>query len=122
MEGLPKAGSIHAAGTLISSIPLNKVIPLCKQDKRDINATSLNLSQAEAGGLVKMDYLSLATLYVTDSVEKETGFKFDADFGDYNDEQVWNLIGSRNTTGLFQISSKIYKDRMGRLIEAEQKA
>ena len=115
MEGLPKAGSIHAAGTLISSIPLNKVIPLCKQDKRDINATSLDLSQAENGGLVKMDYLSLATLYVTDSVEKETGFKFDADFGDYNDEQVWNLIGSRNTTGLFQISSKIYKDRMGRL-------
>lgn len=115
MEGLPKAGSIHAAGTLISSIPLKELVPLVKQDKREINATSLDLAQAETAGLVKMDYLGLATLYVTDKVEKETGFKFDMEFGDYEDERVWKLIGSRNTTSLFQISSKIYKDRMGRL-------
>lgn len=115
MEGLPKAGSIHAAGTLISSRPLKELVPLVKQDKRDINATSLDLAQAECAGLVKMDYLGLATLYVTNKVEKDTGFKFDMEFGDFEDENVWNLIGSRNTTGLFQISSKIYKDRMGRL-------
>ena len=29
--------------------------------------------------------------------------------------RIWNLIGSRNTTGLFQIASKTYKDRMPRL-------
>lgn len=51
MEGLPKASSIHAAGTLISSRPLKDIIPLVKQDKRDINATSLDLSQAESAGL-----------------------------------------------------------------------
>lgn len=62
-----------------------------------------------------MDYLGLATLYVTDSVENNTGFKFDMEFGDYDDPKVWELIGSRNTTSLFQISSKTYKDRMYRL-------
>lgn len=115
LEGLPKASSIHAAGTLISSVPLCDLIPLVKQDKKDINATSLNLSQAESAGLVKMDYLGLATLYVTDTVENNTGFKFDMEFGDYDDPKVWELIGSRNTTSLFQISSKTYRDRMWRL-------
>ena len=33
----------------------------------------------------------------------------------FHDEAVWDLIGSRNTTGVFQISSATYKSRMWRL-------
>ena len=33
MEGLPKAGSIHAAGTLISSRPLKELVPLLNKTK-----------------------------------------------------------------------------------------
>lgn len=115
MEDLAKASSIHAAGTLISNTKLKDIVPLLKQDKKEMIATSLDLDQAELAGLVKMDYLGLSTLYVTNRVEKETGYLFDKEFGDYNDENVWNLIGSRNLTGLFQISSRTYKDRMSRL-------
>lgn len=115
MEGLPKARSIHAAGTLISSVKLKHLIPLLKQDNKDMNATSLDLSQAEGFGLIKMDFLGLATLTVLDKVEKITGTKFDFEFNKYDDEKVWNLIGSRELSGIFQISSKIYKDRMYKL-------
>lgn len=115
MEGLPKARSIHPAGTLISSIPLKKIIPLISQSERDINATSLDLSQAEGFGLVKMDFLGLSTLTVIDKVENMTGDKFDFEFNRYDDKKVWNLIGSKDLSGIFQISSKIYKDRMYKL-------
>ena len=115
MEGLPRASSIHAAGTLIAKTPLHDLIPMIKKDGSELNATSFDLSQAEKMMLVKYDFLGLATLEVLDEVKKETGYDFDIEFDKYDDENVWNLIGSRNTTALFQIASSIYKQRMSRL-------
>ena len=115
MEGLPRASSIHAAGTLIAKTPLHDLIPMIKKDGSELNATSFDLSQAEKMMLVKYDFLGLATLEVLDEVKKETGYHFDVEFDKYDDENIWNLIGSRNTTGLFQIASSTYKQRMSRL-------
>lgn len=115
MEGLPRASSIHAAGTLIAKTPLYDLVPMIKKDGSNLNATSFDLSQAEKMMLVKYDFLGLATLTVVDDVERETGFKFDIEFDKYDDKEVWDLIGSRNTTGLFQIASPTYKQRMNRL-------
>ena len=115
IENLPRATSIHAAGTLIAKTPLHDLIPMIKKDDSLLNATSLDLSQAEKMKLVKYDFLGLATLSVINEVEKATNDVFDIEFDRYNDEAVWELIGSRNTTGLFQIASSTYKQRMGRL-------
>lgn len=116
IEGLPRASSIHAAGTLIAKTPLYDLVPMIKKDGSNLNATSFDLSQAEKMMLVKYDFLGLATLTVVDDVERETGFKFDIEFDKYDDKEVWDLIGSRNTTGLFQIASPTYKQRMSRLV------
>lgn len=51
LEDLPRATSIHAAGTLIASTPLIEAIPLLSKKDEEILATSLNLSDAEAAGL-----------------------------------------------------------------------
>lgn len=115
IEDLPRATSIHAAGTLIAKTPLHDLIPMIKKNDSDLNATSLDLSQAEKMKLVKYDFLGLATLSVIDKVQKSTNDIFDIEFDNYDDEKVWNLIGSRNTTGLFQIASSTYKQRMSRL-------
>jgi DNA polymerase-3 subunit alpha len=115
LEDLPRAGSIHAAGTLVSPVELMKYIPLIKPNTEGINATALNLSDAEKAGFVKYDFLSLATLAVIDQTEKDVGYYFDIANDKYDDEAVWDLIGSKNTTCLFQIASKTYKDRMFRL-------
>lgn len=115
LEGLPRASSIHAAGTLIAKTPLHDLIPMIKKDGGELNATSFDLSQAERMMLVKYDFLGLSTLDVLADVQEQTGDIFDVEFDKYDDQRIWDLIGSRNTTGLFQIASKTYKDRMPRL-------
>jgi DNA polymerase-3 subunit alpha len=115
LEDLPSHSSIHAAGTIISPVNLLDFIPLIKPKNEGINATALNLSDAEKAGFVKQDFLSLATLTVTAKTEKNVGFTFDFVNNEYDDPETWALIGSKNTTGLFQISSRTYKERMGRL-------
>lgn len=116
MEGLPRSSSIHAAGTLIAKTPLHDLIPMIKKKDSDLlNATSFDLSQAEKMKLVKYDFLGLSTLDVLEETKKTTGYYFDIEFDKYDDENVWKLIGSRNTTALFQIASSTYKQRMWRL-------
>jgi DNA polymerase-3 subunit alpha len=115
LEDLPRSTSIHAAGTIISPVPLIEYIPLIKSNNENINATALNLSAAEKAGFVKQDFLALSTLSVLYGTERAVGYHFDFNDNEYDDDEVWDLIGSKNTTTLFQIGSKTYKDRMPRL-------
>lgn len=114
IEGLPDHAGIHAAGIIIAESDIIQVAPLIKNNDL-LKATALNLHDAETQMLVKYDYLGLANLSLIKKLEQMTSVKFDIEFDEYNDEKVWNTIGSRYTTGLFQINSNIYKKRMGRL-------
>lgn len=115
LEGLPSSSGIHAAGILISPISLTDRAPLIKPNKEGVLATSLNLDDAEKN-FVKFDYLSLASIGVIKHTEDDIGWNFDyQDDTLLEDDAVWDLISSRNTTGVFQVSSKTYKDRMPRL-------
>lgn len=115
LEDLPRHTSIHAAGTLITTEPLIEQVPLIKKDDEGINATALNLKSAEKAGKIKFDFLGLATLDITSATEKLVGYKFNYRTNAFDDPDVWALIGSKNTTGLFQIASNTYKTRMPRL-------
>lgn len=115
IEGLARATSIHAAGTLIAKTPLHDLVPMIKKDDSNLNATSFDLSQAEKMMLVKYDFLGLSTLDTIAETIRRTNDIFDIEFDSFDDENIWNLIGSRNTTGLFQIASNTYKTRMPRL-------
>lgn len=119
IEGLPKSPGVHAAGTLIAPISLKKKIPLIRKNEKDddenidnINATSLTLKDCETAKMIKFDFLGIASLDVISMIEKDTGYEFDYLNNDFNDSNIWSLIGSKNTTGLFQIGSKTYKERM----------
>lgn len=114
ISDVPFASSIHAAGMLISPRPLAEIVPLIPT-KKEIRATSLPLSDVEIAGLVKMDFLSLASLSVYEKTQIDIGLAVDLNKINFDDEKVWSLIGSKYTTGLFQISSKTYKSRMPRL-------
>lgn len=115
LEDIHRTASTHAAGTLISPVDLIEYVPLIRAKDKDILATSINLEDAEIARFVKLDFLGLATLAVIDQTEKEAKDYFDFKSDEFNEPLVWDLIGSKNTTGLFQISSKIYKERMHRL-------
>lgn len=115
LEGLPDHMSVHAAGTLIAKSVISDIAPMIRQENKNLNATALDLHDAESQRLVKYDYLGLNTLNIISECERLTGYKFDIEFDSYDDPKVWDLIGSRNTTGLFQIGSNTYKQRMSRL-------
>ncbi|PTY93035.1 DNA polymerase III subunit alpha [Heyndrickxia sporothermodurans] len=115
ISDVPSATSIHAAGILVTPVNLSSHIPLVRSNKEGINATALNLGDAEAAGFVKFDFLSLASLNVYEKTQQDVGFHFDVLSNNFDDEKVWSLIGSKYTTGLFQISSNTYKSRMPRL-------
>lgn len=115
LENLPSHMSIHAAGTLIADTDIIDVAPMIRQVDKELNATSLDLHAAESQKLVKYDYLGLNTLNIISECEKLTGDIFDIEFNNYDDEKVWELISSKNTTGLFQIGSNTYKSRMYKL-------
>lgn len=117
LENIERTTSIHAAGTLISSIPLNEYIPLIRNntDNKDMLATSLDLSDSEYAGAIKYDFLALNTLDIIKATEKDTGFIMDFDNDELlNDKKVWDTINNHSDT-LFQISSDTYKKRMHKL-------
>lgn len=115
LEGLPCHTSIHAAGTLIVNSKVADVAPMVRQESKELNATALDLHDAESQKLVKYDYLAINNLNIVKECQELTGEVFDVEFGSYDDEKIWDLICSRNTTGLFQIGSNTYKQRMRRL-------
>lgn len=117
LSNIPKSTSVHAAGTLISPVPLGEYIPLIRSKHDNIDATALNLTDAETAGFIKYDFLGLSTLGVIKKCKKFIGCKDIYEFvGDrFDDPKVWSVIGSKHTSGLFQIGSPTYKQRMGRL-------
>lgn len=117
LTNIPKSTSIHAGGVLISPINLKDNIPLIRSNNDKISATSLTLEDAEHAGLIKYDFLSICTLGVINKIKKALNiddvYKYIGD--KYDDEKVWDLIGSKHTAGLFQIGTPTYRQRMGRL-------
>ncbi len=115
LSNFPSFLSTHAAGVLISPINLRESIPLIKPNENGVNITSLNLEEAESIGIVKFDFLSLNSISIYEKTKEDVGAKFDYLNNKFDDENVWSIVSSLNSAGLFQISSKVYRDRMYKL-------
>lgn len=115
LEGLESAASIHAAGTLITREPVLETMPMIRQQKKELQATALELKACELVKGIKYDFLGLNTLDILIYCQELSGDKFDMEFDPCDDSDVWDLISSNKTTGLFQIGTDTYKKRMPRL-------
>lgn len=116
IEGYPSSMGIHPAGIVISPVSIADRYPLIRAKDKELHATSLDLNNVEALSGVKFDLLSLANLTTIGAVLEETHTKLDyTNDAFFKEQSVWDLIGSSNTTGLFQISSTTYKSRMPQL-------
>lgn len=108
IEGVIRNQSVHAAGVVISSIDLDELTPLIKQN--DVIATAYDMSSIEKLGLVKMDFLGLRTLSVIDDTIKLIKKINNIDLDIYNlnleDKKVYELLGNGQTVGVFQLESK----------------
>ena len=108
LEGLPRHTSMHAAGVVISSRPVDEFVPLQRAADGTIT-TQYNMTELEELGLLKMDFLGLRTLTViqdaTNMAERRTGQKIDLRKVDYNDPKVMKMIGEGRCEGVFQLES-----------------
>ncbi len=80
LEGFVRHASTHAAGVVISPVPLQEIVPLHKSNKDEIT-TQYAMDDLEKIGLLKMDFLGLTTLTIIDDcvklIEKTRGEKLD---------------------------------------------
>lgn len=107
VEGLKRHISTHAAGVVISSVPLDSVIPICYSAGEML--TGVTMSYLEELGLLKMDFLALRNLTiiqnVLDLIEQDTQKKVNLNKIDLNNSKVLELFESANTSGIFQFES-----------------
>ena len=107
LEGLPRHASTHAAGVVISSVPTMDLVPL--QRNEDSITTQYNMGNLEALGMLKMDFLGLRNLTIIqdccDFIERQGKKAPDFSKQDFDDKNVYDLISSGDTTGIFQLES-----------------
>ncbi len=119
LEGLPRNTSMHAAGVVISEKPMDNYVPLARAQDGTIT-TQFVMTTIEELGLLKMDFLGLRTLSVIDNAikmaeAKDNSIKIDFEKIGYDDKQVFELIGSGKTEGVFQLESAGMKNFMKEL-------
>ena len=117
LEGLPRHTSMHAAGVVIGSRPIDEFVPLSRASDGTL-VTQFTMTTIEELGLLKMDFLGLRTLTVIQNAEKLVRRKVnDFDIGkiDYNDRGVLDMIGLGRTEGVFQLESGGMKNFMKEL-------
>ena len=115
LEGLPRHTSIHAAGVVIAPEPVDHFVPLSKGSEGNVT-TQYTMTTLEELGLLKMDFLGLRTLTVVQNAAGMCGMS-DEDMLhlDLEDENVWKLISSGRTEGIFQLESSGMKQFMKEL-------
>ena len=118
LEGLPRHTSMHAAGVVIGSRPLDEFVPLSRASDGTIT-TQFTMTTIEELGLLKMDFLGLRTLTVIQNAErlinKNKNVTFNIKDIDYNDKNVLDMIGTGRTEGVFQLESAGMKTFMKEL-------
>ncbi|ACA54090.1 DNA polymerase III subunit alpha [Clostridium botulinum] len=107
LEGLPRHTSTHAAGVVIASQPLVNYVPLQKNEESIV--TQFTMGTLEELGLLKMDFLGLRTLTVMRDavriIRENKGIDIDLDNIDFEDKEVYKMIGQGQTVGVFQLES-----------------
>jgi DNA polymerase-3 subunit alpha len=110
IEGLNRNMATHAAGVVIAGENLSEQVPLYKDHSANLilPSTQFDMHSSENAGLVKFDILGLTALTVISKTIKMLGIKkIKLDIGkiDLQDQNIFKLLTTGETTGLFQLES-----------------
>ncbi len=110
LEGLNRNMATHAAGVVIAGEKLAEQFPLYIDHSSNLilPSTQYDMYSSENAGLVKFDLLGLKTLTVIDKTLKRLKVKnihLDISKINQNDQKVFSLLSTGETTGLFQLES-----------------
>ncbi|MBD1164691.1 DNA polymerase III subunit alpha [Pelagibacterales bacterium SAG-MED13] len=117
LEGLNRNFATHAAGVVIADKKLTDVVPLYKDISANLllPSTQFDMYSAENAGLIKFDFLGLKTLTVINNTQKLIKKKnkdFKIEDISFEDQNVFDLLSSGKTVGLFQIESAGMRDAL----------
>ncbi len=115
IEGLARHASVHAAGVVIAPGPLTDYVPVCLAPQEpDAIITQYDMVALEQVGMLKIDVLGLRTLTVIHDavgmVQARHGITLDIVGLDLADPEVYRLLGSGRTAGVFQFESPLATD------------
>ncbi len=118
LEGVCRNAGMHAAGVVISSVPLRELVPIYVTNKQEI-VTQYDMLGLEKLGLLKMDFLGLTTLTIVNEainlIEKYRGTKICLEDLPLDDAQTYEKIFSTGfTSGVFQFESSGMQDILRR--------
>jgi len=110
VEGLNRNMATHAAGVVIAGENLSEQVPLYKDHSANLilPSTQFDMHSSENAGLVKFDILGLTALTVISKTIKMLDLrkiKLDISKIDLQDQNVFKLLSTGETTGLFQLES-----------------
>ncbi len=118
LEGVCRNAGMHAAGVVISSIPLRELVPLYVTNKQEI-VTQYDMLGLEKLGLLKMDFLGLTTLTIIEEamklIQKYRGEKVVIEDLPLDDLATYEKVFSSGlTAGVFQFESPGMQDVLRR--------
>ncbi len=117
IEGLARNAGVHAAGVVISPVPLQELVPLYKTNRDEI-VTQFDMNGLDKLQLLKMDFLGLTTLTIIHDalnwIEKTRKIRLDPDDFPLDDPKSYDIFARGLTSGVFQFESPGMRDILRR--------
>jgi DNA polymerase-3 subunit alpha len=108
LEGVNKTFGMHAAGVVISDVPLEEIVPVQKNNDGTI-ISQFYMEDLAYVGLVKMDFLGLRNLTMIDKavkiIKQTRGVEIDPDKLPLDDVQTFQTISNGDLSGIFQLET-----------------
>jgi DNA polymerase III subunit alpha len=108
LEGCARHSSVHAAGVVISPLPLQELIPIAVSGKDEVT-TQYVMSDLEKTGMLKMDFLALTALTVINdcliSIKQLLGREINWSDIALNDPKTLAVFADGRTEAVFQFES-----------------
>ncbi len=116
IEGMPRHASIHAAGVVITDLPVTDYVPVSVTGGAVV--TQYTMDTIADLGILKFDFLALRYLTIINETEqliRERIPDFDLTLADTSDRAAYELISSGKTDGVFQLESRGMKQMLTKL-------
>lgn len=125
IEGLCSSYGVHAAGIVISKVPLSEIAPLRGTGKGEDDggvsfATQYAYEDLESLGIIKFDILSVSTLSVISEclklIHARHGIKIDIENLPLDDPETFSLYRTGELVGVFQCEERGMQKTMVQMV------
>lgn len=114
LEGIPRQPGVHPAGVIIAPGPVIDYVPVHRPKKKGTQElgpiiTQWDMYAMESTGLLKVDFLGLRNIDIMamtlEHIKERHGIDIDIDAVALDDPDVYSMLSSGKTVGVFQLES-----------------